>query len=218
MAPPRWLDTLLRQTYFNVCEHHHSERKNECNSFCLDCASKGLCQHCLHDHHGHRTLQIRRYVYHDVVQVQDMDPLFSCDGIQFYHINNAAVIFLNQRPKLRPVHNPANVCENCRRGLQDNNSYCSLACKVKVHSLKKAKTNSAGLSPAHCSSVAEDYDDIAPRTPDTYHRKTSLCSNSASLDTTSTSDEDLSGPDCHLYHSFRIKRRKQELATRSPVW
>ena len=46
----------------------------------------------------------------------------------------------------------------------------------------------------------------------------SLCSNSASLDTTSTSDEDLSGPDCHLYHSFRIKRRKQELATRSPVW
>ena len=40
--------------------------------------------------------------------------------------------FLNQRPQLRPSHTPNQACEVCSRGLQDNNRFCSVACKVEA--------------------------------------------------------------------------------------
>mmetsp|Transcript_28369 Transcript_28369/g.62126 ORF Transcript_28369/g.62126 Transcript_28369/m.62126 type:complete len:211 (-) Transcript_28369:578-1210(-) len=200
----RWVDSLLRQTYFHTCPHHPSMKKNECNNFCADCASEGLCQHCLHDHQGHRILQIRRYVYHDVVRIQDMDPLLSCEGIQLYHINNAAVAFLNQRPKLRPIQNPSQVCESCSRGLQDSNRFCSLACKVQA--LRRVKQGGSHLSPVSVNAVYELSD--GPSTPESSRtllkRKQMVTS----------SDDD--SEDSHAAHQLRVRRRKP-FPQRSPV-
>jgi len=52
--------------------------------FCIDCggATGALCQHCLHQHMGHQVLQIRRYVYCDVVRAADISPSFDVSGIQ----------------------------------------------------------------------------------------------------------------------------------------
>lgn len=131
-VPPRWVDSLLGQTFFKPCSRHASLKKNECNNFCVTCVTDGLCQHCLPAHSQHQRVQIRRYVYHDVVKLDDVEPLLLCEGVQSYNINNARVAFLNQRPQLRPAHTPNQACEVCSRGLQDNNRFCSVACKVEA--------------------------------------------------------------------------------------
>ncbi|KAI5385758.1 hypothetical protein KIW84_072385 [Lathyrus oleraceus] len=43
-------------------------------------------------------LQIRRYVYHDVVRMDDAAKLIDCSYIQSYKTNSVKVVFLNQRP------------------------------------------------------------------------------------------------------------------------
>lgn len=177
-------------------------KKNECNIFCVDCVSSGLCQHCLHDHQGHCTLQVRRYVYHDVVRIQDLEQIIVMDGVQSYHINNASVAFLNQRPKLRPMQNPGQMCETCSRGLQDNNRFCSLACKVE----SLTKIPGAQFTP-HVDYAS--YDSDGPRTPDlqsynnTFKRKFA-----------SSSDEE--EDEVNNYRN-RESRRKTFVPKRSPV-
>mmetsp|Transcript_40373 Transcript_40373/g.48944 ORF Transcript_40373/g.48944 Transcript_40373/m.48944 type:complete len:364 (+) Transcript_40373:195-1286(+) len=127
----RWLDTLLNVSFFDSCQQHLSHKKNECNIYCIDCCAAGICQHCLPSHAGHQLLQVRRYVYHDVVRLQDIDQLVDCTGVQTYLINNARVIFLKQRPQSRPTKGAENLCETCRRGLQHPFTLCSVACKVE---------------------------------------------------------------------------------------
>eukprot|EP00240_Pyramimonas_obovata_P014933 CAMPEP_0118932980 /NCGR_PEP_ID=MMETSP1169-20130426/10853_1 /TAXON_ID=36882 /ORGANISM="Pyramimonas obovata, Strain CCMP722" /LENGTH=210 /DNA_ID=CAMNT_0006875689 /DNA_START=246 /DNA_END=878 /DNA_ORIENTATION=+ len=200
--PPRWVEPLLSQKFFNTCTIHASMKKNECNNYCVDCISSGLCQHCLHEHQGHRTLQIRRYVYHDVVRIQDLEQIIVMDGVQSYHINNASVAFLNQRPKLRPMQNPGQTCETCSRGLQDNNRFCSLACKVQ------------SLTKVPGSQFVPQTDDVScdsggPQTPDlqsfnnTFKRKLA-----------SSSDEE----DDEVNNYRRSEsRRKKFVPRRSPV-
>jgi len=83
------------------------------------------------------------------VRVQDVCKLIDVTGIQTYIINSARVVFLNERPHPRggsnnkdskkrdsapraltgmPGHSD---CSHCHRILQsNNNSYCSIACKV----------------------------------------------------------------------------------------
>jgi len=158
--PPRWVDVLLKEKFFHTCAEHASLKKNECNIFCATCASSGLCQHCMPAHRHHKTVQIRRYVYHDVVKLFDVEPLLSCVGIQSYYINNARVAFLNQRPQLRPLQGPGQGCEICNRSLQDSNRFCSIACKVE--SLASTSSGFASVEP----SVNQSYDsDDAPGTP-----------------------------------------------------
>eukprot|EP01018_Ginkgo_biloba_P023994 Gb_29488 [translate_table: standard] len=126
---PAWLEALLTDKFFVACSTHLESRKNETNIFCVDC-SISICQHCLPRHRSHRLLQVRRYVYHDVIRLQDMQKLFECSHVQTYIINSARVVFLNQRPQSRPAKGLANSCENCERSLQESYRYCSVACKV----------------------------------------------------------------------------------------
>ncbi|CAI7771179.1 unnamed protein product [Closterium sp. NIES-53] len=138
---PQWLDCLLKGDFFSPCTQHVSLKKNEMNLFCLDCM-KELCQHCMPSHQSHKLLQIRRYVYHDVVRLQDITKLVDCGGVQAYIVNGSRVVFLNQRPQPRPTKT-TNSCLTCARMLQDEFSYCCLGCKVEA--LERLNTPSSEL-------------------------------------------------------------------------
>ncbi|XP_002533942.2 protein RGF1 INDUCIBLE TRANSCRIPTION FACTOR 1 isoform X1 [Ricinus communis] len=126
---PAWLEGLMAETFFGGCGVHENSRKNEKNIFCLLCCLS-ICPHCLPSHHSHPLLQVRRYVYHDVVRLGDLEKLIDCSYIQPYTINSAKVIFLNQRPQSRSCKGSANVCFTCDRILQEPFHFCSLSCKV----------------------------------------------------------------------------------------
>ncbi|KAK2650597.1 hypothetical protein Ddye_018086 [Dipteronia dyeriana] len=125
---PRWLEVLLTEKFFNACVIHEDEKKNEKNIYCLDCCIS-ICPHCLSFHNSHRLLQIRRYVYHDVIRLDDAANLVDCAYIQPYITNNAKVIFLNQRPQTRH-RSSGNICSTCDRSLQGSYLFCSLSCKI----------------------------------------------------------------------------------------
>ncbi|ERN15032.1 hypothetical protein AMTRI_Chr02g214080 [Amborella trichopoda] len=129
LAPPPWLDGLVKGSFFTPCAFHESRKKNEKNVFCLECCVS-LCTHCISSHPPHPFLQVRRYVYHDVVRLDDLEKLIDCSRVQPYTINNAKVIFLNRRPQTRASKGSNNICLSCDRMLQDPYSFCSLSCKV----------------------------------------------------------------------------------------
>ncbi|CAK9171135.1 unnamed protein product [Ilex paraguariensis] len=79
---PQWvLQVLTSEKFFNSCLVHESEKKNEENTFCLECCIC-LCPHCLPPHRTHHLLQIRRYVYHDVIRLKDAERLMDCSFVQ----------------------------------------------------------------------------------------------------------------------------------------
>ncbi|GLJ39841.1 hypothetical protein SUGI_0814630 [Cryptomeria japonica] len=134
---PAWMEGLLTEKFFVGCGTHDTARKNEKNIYCLDCC-KSICPHCLPAHLTHRLLQVRRYVYHDVIRLDDLAKLIDCSYVQSYTINSAKVVFLNQRPQSRPFKGSGNMCGTCERILQEPYFYCSLGCKVE-HIVKQGK-------------------------------------------------------------------------------
>ncbi|KAM7491251.1 hypothetical protein LguiA_034172 [Lonicera macranthoides] len=126
---PRWVEVLLGQKFFNSCILHQDEKKNEENTFCLDCCIS-LCPHCLAPHRTHNLLQIRRYVYQDVLRLKDAEKLMDCSSVQSYTTNSAKVVFLNQRPLTRQFKGCRSLCILCHRNLQDPFLFCSISCKV----------------------------------------------------------------------------------------
>ncbi|MCL7042833.1 hypothetical protein MKW94_003118 [Papaver nudicaule] len=127
---PQWLETLLDEKFFTPCLIHEDTRKNEKNVFCLDCCTS-FCPHCFSSHCNHRLLRIRRYIYHDVMRLDDVQQLIDCSQIQSYTTNAAKVIFLNQRPITRTFRVSGNVCISCDRSLRERYLFCSLNCKVQ---------------------------------------------------------------------------------------
>ncbi|KAI4376709.1 hypothetical protein MLD38_014441 [Melastoma candidum] len=126
---PAWLDALYTQKFFVGCSAHENAKKNEKNVFCLDCCAS-ICPHCIPTHRLHRLLQIRRYVYHDVVRLEDLQKLIDCSNVQAYTINSAKVIFIKKRPQNRQFKGSVNFCTSCDRSLQEPFIHCSLGCKV----------------------------------------------------------------------------------------
>eukprot|EP00250_Pteridium_aquilinum_P003044 c13373_g1_i1 orf=2-787(-) len=130
---PMWLELLLAEKFFAACAKHFCSKKNEKNKFCLDCMSS-ICQHCAlsKDHNLHQLLQIRRYVYHDVIRLHDIQKLLDCSRVQAYTINSARVVFLKERPQPKSSKGLGSSCESCERSLQDAYKFCSVACKVDM--------------------------------------------------------------------------------------
>lgn len=127
---PIWLQALLTEKFFNACVVHEDAKKNEKNIFCFDC-SLGICPHCLSSHSSHKLLQIRRYVYHDVIRLDDATKLIDCAFVQSYTTNSAKVVFLKQRPQTRNFRGSSgNLCSTCDRSLQDPYLFCSVSCKI----------------------------------------------------------------------------------------
>ncbi|MCL7042356.1 hypothetical protein MKW94_027347 [Papaver nudicaule] len=129
-----WMQSLLKSRFFGVCDDHKESKKNEVNLFCIDC-HKCLCQHCFSSssHCLHQqTLQIRRYVYQDVVRICDMQKHVDCSKVQPYVLNASKVCFLNPRPIVKPQKVSTTYCKVCDRSLTDQNQYCSVACKISI--------------------------------------------------------------------------------------
>jgi len=80
---PAWLEALYTEKFFVGCSYHENAKKNEKNVCCLDCCTS-ICPHCLPSHRFHRLLQVRRYVYHDVVRLEDLQKLIDCSNVQVY--------------------------------------------------------------------------------------------------------------------------------------
>ncbi|CAA7405501.1 unnamed protein product [Spirodela intermedia] len=132
-SPPPWLGGLLAEEgFFSGCAAHEHRKKNEKNIFCLGCC-RSICPHCAASpaHLSHPLLQVRRYVYHDVVRLDDLEKLIDCSYVQPYTINSAKVVFLKQRPQSRPFKGSGNFCWTCDRILQEPFHFCSLSCKVE---------------------------------------------------------------------------------------
>ncbi|XP_010926085.1 protein RGF1 INDUCIBLE TRANSCRIPTION FACTOR 1 [Elaeis guineensis] len=131
---PSWLEPLLNTKFFGLCDAHKDLRKSEENTYCIDC-NRCMCPHCLafsSVHRGHRLLQIRRYVYQDVIRITDMQKLIDCSKVQPYTVNSAKVLLLNPRKncKATRMHPGGANCRICGWALTEPNRYCSLACKV----------------------------------------------------------------------------------------
>ncbi|GFR46349.1 hypothetical protein Agub_g7921 [Astrephomene gubernaculifera] len=130
-----WVPAFLSATYFQPCERHRHHKKNECTFFCVTCGAKphSVCQHCMGAHAGHQVIQVRRYVYCDVVRTCDINAYVDTTGVQNYIINSAKVMFLNHRPHSKIGRaNGVDTCRTCHRHLREGYSYCSLACKVEA--------------------------------------------------------------------------------------
>ncbi|XVE85585.1 hypothetical protein DITRI_Ditri17bG0102300 [Diplodiscus trichospermus] len=135
-----WLRSLLQIQFFSPCSDHQELRKNEKNLFCIDCSFE-FCRHC-NDHSQHRSLQICKYVYQDVVRLQEMQKHLDCSKIQTYKINGEKAVHLNPRPQAKDAKPSTKsktgaACEACGRYLQDQpNRFCSIACKVSAVDVK----------------------------------------------------------------------------------
>ncbi|XP_076930510.1 protein RGF1 INDUCIBLE TRANSCRIPTION FACTOR 1 [Bidens hawaiensis] len=165
----KWILNLLESKFFGACIDHWNMRKNEKNVFCIDC-NLCLCKHCVASNykpsccHHHRRLQICRYVYHDVVRLQDIQKHLDCSNIQTYKINGEKAVHLNPRPqhnkdsKLSKSKVYGAYCGACGKHIQDYpNRFCSIACKVSmvvVEDFKKQECNKM----APYSFFKENYD------------------------------------------------------------
>ncbi|KAL4282094.1 hypothetical protein GQ457_03G011040 [Hibiscus cannabinus] len=135
-----WLSTLLESEFFGPCFDHQDLRKNEKNVFCIDCRLD-FCRNCK-AHSQHRSLQICKYVYQDVVRLQEMQKHFDCSKIQTYKINGEKAVHLNPRAQAKDAKPSTKsktgaACEACGRYLQDPpNRFCSIACKVSAVDVK----------------------------------------------------------------------------------
>ncbi|KAG4158831.1 hypothetical protein ERO13_D02G141100v2 [Gossypium hirsutum] len=129
---PPWVIVMYNSVFFNNCVHHPNEKKKEVDKFCIDCL-QSFCSHCLPSHAFHKHIKIRRYIYSDVINRQDLCELFNCSGIQTYLTKKAKVLFLKQRTQSHQQQSSSRdyKCSICGKTLQDNTSlYCSIACKV----------------------------------------------------------------------------------------
>ncbi|KAK9115892.1 hypothetical protein Sjap_014839 [Stephania japonica] len=139
VAMVEWMENFLKTRFFVPCSDHQELAKNEAKVFCIDC-NRCICQHCSssESHIMHNLLQIRRYVYHDVVRYQDIHKHFDCSKVQTYTTNNAKVVFLNPRPQPRPakLSGGGAFCNVCERVLTEPNQFCSVACKFSLSPFK----------------------------------------------------------------------------------
>ncbi|KAJ6318465.1 hypothetical protein OIU76_013914 [Salix suchowensis] len=154
-----WLSTLLQSDFFDSCSFHQEHRKNEKNVFCIDC-SVGCCRHCMKSHCLHRQLQICKYVYHDVVRLQEIQKHLDCSKIQTYKINGEKAIHLRPRPQPKDARPSTKAkfgasCEACARYLQDvPNRFCSIACKEFTNISWKENSNAEKHSSENESSLS----------------------------------------------------------------
>ncbi|XP_023548890.1 uncharacterized protein LOC111807405 [Cucurbita pepo subsp. pepo] len=202
-----WLGTLLNTKFFGSCDLHPNLRKNEKNKFCIDC-SVSFCKNCtVHD--LHRQVHIWKYVYHEVVRVQDAEKYFRCSEIHTYKVNGEISVHLNSRGQSVDAKPPktksGGSCEDCGRYVQYPNRFCSIACKVSVNSKLKDQSIRTIVS------LSPDFGNLS------FKEKTSAETNASELESTisiaESREETKASPSSS---SQPRKRRRKDTPHRSP--
>ncbi|KAG2278000.1 hypothetical protein Bca52824_060555 [Brassica carinata] len=127
---PAWLDALYAEKFFVGCPYHETAKKNEKN--------------------------VRRYVYHEVIRLEDLQKLIDCSNVQAYTINSAKVVFIKKRPQNRQFKGAGNYCTSCDRSLQEPFIHCSLGCKVEFV-MKRYRDITPFIKPCHTLTLGPDY-------------------------------------------------------------
>ncbi|XP_065049811.1 protein RGF1 INDUCIBLE TRANSCRIPTION FACTOR 1-like [Musa acuminata AAA Group] len=203
IGKPAWLQALDSEKFFVPCSHHEHAKKNEKNICCLDCCTS-ICPHCVSSHRFHRLVQVRRYVYHDVVRLEDLEKLIDCSNVQSYTINSSKVVFLKKRPQNRQFKGSGNVCTSCDRCLQEPYIHCSLGCKVE-YVLRQKKDLSPYLRP--CKTVQLSPDFHIPHDDDEANETTHSTIVEGDEPMASSDSENLSLPCAKIIHTSRNGRR-----------
>ncbi|CAG9461765.1 unnamed protein product [Pedinophyceae sp. YPF-701] len=127
-----WIQALIDGNFFKPCAAHSKCKRSECTYFCATCVSEGLCSHCLSDHRGHEVIQVRKYVYCEVVRLQDIQRYIDASPVQSYIINGSKVVFLRPRPEKRSLKSGiSDLCKHCHKLIREGFLYCSLRCHVQ---------------------------------------------------------------------------------------
>ncbi|PKU70788.1 hypothetical protein MA16_Dca012541 [Dendrobium catenatum] len=161
---PSWLELLLATKFFGACaEHQGIKKKIERNIYCVDC-NESMCSFCVSSpscsHRYHRLLQIRRYIYQNVIRIRDMQKLIDCSEVQPYIVNGAKVVLLNpkmQSKSSKPAVAGTSFCKSCQRTVAEHNGYCSIACKVFRKVAQSPELEADILSDGSCSLVAPTF-------------------------------------------------------------
>ncbi|XP_022776572.1 uncharacterized protein LOC111318154 [Durio zibethinus] len=199
-----WLSTLLESDFFGPCSDHQDLRKNEKNVFCIDCSHE-FCRHCM-AHSQHRSLQICKYVYQDVVRLQEMQKHLDCTKIQTYKINGEKAVHLNPRPQAKDAKPSTKsktgaACDACRRYLQDPpNRFCSIACKVSAVDVKPKDQSEKMELPI------QEIPDLSWK--DNQNSETSSGEKQSSLSSTDVSEEIKTLGSASLKPRKRVNKRK----------
>jgi PLATZ transcription factor len=131
MALHEWTSRLCTTAFGCPCKAHADKNGM---FFCLDTPSApALCASCVPWVSHLRCLQVRRYVYRDVVRCDDVSLHLDVSGVQSYTINNARVVFINPVRK-RWDSVCANACRTCRKSLPIGFEHCSIWCKLQTAS------------------------------------------------------------------------------------
>ncbi|XP_018489214.1 protein RGF1 INDUCIBLE TRANSCRIPTION FACTOR 1 [Raphanus sativus] len=217
---PAWLEVLLKEKFFNACLDHEEEKKNEKNILCIDCRLS-ICPHCLPSHTSHRLLRIRRYMYNDVLRVDDGSKLMDCSLIQPYKVNSSKVVFINERPHSQ-FRGSGNYCSTCDRSLQSPYLFCSLSCKISdviigqrglsgfirvCNSLNLTDDENGGVDMFLCQALA-----CTAATDIVRKKRSSLTTTTCRIVTTAVSSADIEAP------ANFLNRRKNMPPQRAPLY
>jgi hypothetical protein len=214
-----WISKMISLEFFQPCDVHHGCRKNECNFFCLerDAQHQGngfqaLCKYCLDDP-GFNGIcfQIRRYMYQNVVHVEDLGKYYDVGGIQAYCINGKRAVLLS--PKSPPTNTSAvpafdHVCRSCRVPLRPDCSFCSLHCKLWNETGKEPRTPFPAVKRKRALTFSVDESDATVLRRNNFEPKDRSKSRSGRRDFSQA----------HLSNNVRIRRnrRKSRKPVRSP--
>lgn len=130
MDSPEWKSRLCASTFFGPCPIHAFEPKNECTYFCIDAPfAPPLCAHCVPlVNPGLRLMQIRRYMYRNVVKYDDIMKHMDVSGVQTYTVNGSGVVSI--QPKAGASVQIASVCRCCHKAIRPGATHCSIMCKA----------------------------------------------------------------------------------------
>nr|XP_043606832.1 protein RGF1 INDUCIBLE TRANSCRIPTION FACTOR 1-like [Erigeron canadensis] len=205
---PPWLKPMLQENFFVQCKLHADSHKSECNMYCLDCVNGPLCSLCLNHHKDHRSIQIRRSSYHDVIRVSEIQKYLDITSVQTYIINSAKVVFLNERPQPRPGKGVTNTCEVCERSLLDSFRFCSLGCKIVGTSKNfDRKTKISSVKKHLMMAISDSEDSYSSSSSSSHRHHRSDCR--ANSFTPSTPPPTAA--------SFRTAKRRKGIPHRSPM-
>ena len=162
-SPPVWVEAILGPTFFTPCVVHAGMNKNDCNFFCLTCTpatGRAMCKFCLPGHAVCCTadrIQVRHYMYQDVVHVEDVVHRHNIEGVQSYCINQRRAMLLHKKappPTAGTTPSFENRCRGCAVPLNPAFRYCCLKCKIDLEYGVEPGTpgpNRTSLAPARPS-------------------------------------------------------------------